>query len=124
MSEMEAVTYDPTSAMDSSEAIELFMADAFETGNSAYIAKALGVVARAKGMTQIANDTGLSREQFYRPFLHAATCLDDIDKPGYRLHALQGKLKEHWAIMVSGNWRIVFRFEDGDAYVVNYEDYH
>ena len=65
---MEAVTYDPTSALDSSEAIELFMADAFETGNSAYIAKALGVVARAKGMTQIANETGLSREQLYRSF--------------------------------------------------------
>ena len=57
-------------------------------------------------------------------FLHAATCLDDIDKPGYRLHELKGKLKSHWAITVSGNWRIVFRFEDGDAYVVNYEDYH
>jgi proteic killer suppression protein len=57
-------------------------------------------------------------------FLHAATCIDDIDKPGYRLHALKGKLKGYWAINVSGSWRIVFRFEDGDAYVVNYEDYH
>lgn len=57
-------------------------------------------------------------------FLHAATSIDDIDKPGYRLHALKGKLKGHWAINVSGNWRIVFKFEDGDAYVVNYEDYH
>jgi proteic killer suppression protein len=57
-------------------------------------------------------------------FLHAATCIDDIDKPGYRLHALKGKLKGHWAINVSGNWRIVFKFQDGDAFVVNYEDYH
>lgn len=61
-------SYDPASALDSAEAIEVFMADAFETGNSAYIAKALGVVARAKGMTQIANETGLSREQLYRSF--------------------------------------------------------
>lgn len=61
-------SYDPASAMDSAEAIELFMADDFETVNSAYIAKALGVVARAKGMTQIANDTGLSRQQLYRSF--------------------------------------------------------
>ena len=60
--------YDPTAALDSAEAIEVFMADAFETGNSGYIAKALGVVARAKGMSQIANDTGLSREQLYRSF--------------------------------------------------------
>ena len=61
-------SYDPASALDSAEAIAVFMADAFETGNSAYIAKALGVVARAKGMTQIANETGLSREQLYRSF--------------------------------------------------------
>lgn len=57
-------------------------------------------------------------------FLHAATNIDDIDKPGYRLHELKGRLKGHWSIDVSGNWRIVFKFEDGDAYVVNYEDYH
>lgn len=57
-------------------------------------------------------------------FLHAAQEIDDIDKPGYHLHELKGKLKGHWAISVSGNWRIVFSFKDGDAYVVNYEDYH
>jgi probable addiction module antidote protein len=44
------------------------MADALETGDVACIAKALGVVARAKGMAQIANETGLSREQLYRSF--------------------------------------------------------
>jgi len=47
-----------------------------------------------------------------------------MDKPGYRLHALEGNLKCQWAINVSGNWRIVFEFIDGDAYIVNYEDYH
>ena len=60
--------YDPAAAMDSEEAIAVFMADAFETGDAAYIAKALGVVARAKGMSQIAQETGLSREQLYRSF--------------------------------------------------------
>ena len=44
------------------------MADAFETGSVAYIAQALGVVARAKGMSEIARETGLSREQLYRSF--------------------------------------------------------
>lgn len=44
--------------------------------------------------------------------------------PGYRLHLLKGERDGLWAIDVSKNWRIVFRFEDGDAYVVNYEDYH
>lgn len=42
------------------------MADALETGDATYIAKALGVVARAKGMASIAAETGLSREQLYR----------------------------------------------------------
>jgi probable addiction module antidote protein len=60
--------YDPAIALESAEAIEVFMSDAFETANSAYIARALGVVARAKGMSQIARDTGLSREQLYRSF--------------------------------------------------------
>ena len=57
-------------------------------------------------------------------FLHSAQCIEDMDLPGYRLHALKEKLEQHWAIDISGNWRIVFRFEDGDAYDVNYEDYH
>lgn len=61
-------TYDPATELNSVEAIELFMTDAFETGNSAYISKALGLVARAKGMTVIARKTGLSREQLYRSF--------------------------------------------------------
>ena len=60
--------YDPAVALDNPESIAVFMADAFETGDAAYIAKALGVVARAKGMTEIAGETGLSREQLYRSF--------------------------------------------------------
>lgn len=47
---------------------EKLMAEAFETNDAAYIAHALGVVARAKGMAQIAGQTGLSREQLYRSF--------------------------------------------------------
>ena len=60
--------YDPAAALVNDEEIAFFMADAFETGNAVSIAKALGVVARAKGMTQIAGQTGLSREQLYRSF--------------------------------------------------------
>ena len=58
--------YDPAKSLGSDEAIEVFMADAFETGDAAHIAAALGVVARAKGMTELAMKTGLSREQLYR----------------------------------------------------------
>lgn len=61
-------TYDPANALVDDEEIAFFMADAFETGDTAYIAKALGVVARAKGMAEIAKKTGLSREQLYRSF--------------------------------------------------------
>jgi len=58
-------TYDPAKALNSIEAINVFLEDAFETGDSAYIAKALGIAAKAKGMSAIAKDTGLSREQLY-----------------------------------------------------------
>jgi proteic killer suppression protein len=48
----------------------------------------------------------------------------DLDLPGYGLYSLKGKLKNFWAVKVSGNWRIVFRFRDGDAFDVNLTDYH
>ena len=48
----------------------------------------------------------------------------DLDLPGYRLHSLKGDLAGHWSISISGNWRITFRFEDGDAYDVDLIDYH
>jgi proteic killer suppression protein len=57
-------------------------------------------------------------------FLHSADCVDDMDLPGYDLHELKGSRTQEWAIKVSKNWRIVFKFEEGDAYIVNYEDYH
>ncbi|MDE0096071.1 MAG: type II toxin-antitoxin system RelE/ParE family toxin [Gammaproteobacteria bacterium] len=48
----------------------------------------------------------------------------DLDLPGYRLHPLKGDLKGYWSISVSGNWRITFRFEDGDTFDVSLTDYH
>jgi len=61
-------TFDPAEDLTSDVAIATFMAEAFETNDAGYIAHALGVVARAKGMAQIASQTGLSREQLYRSF--------------------------------------------------------
>ncbi len=49
---------------------------------------------------------------------------DDVNLPGFRLHPLKGKLKGHWAVWVSGNWRVTFHFKEGDAYDVDYLDYH
>jgi probable addiction module antidote protein len=60
--------YDPAEDLGSDEAIAAFMAEALQTNDAGYIAHALGIVARAKGMTQIAGQTGLSREQLYRSF--------------------------------------------------------
>ena len=60
--------YDPAAALENEAAIAVFLADALETGDATYIAKAMGVVARAKGMTELARATGLSREQLYRSF--------------------------------------------------------
>jgi len=48
----------------------------------------------------------------------------DMDLPGLRLHALKGVLKGHYAVSVSGNWRVTFRFEGGHAVDVDYADYH
>jgi probable addiction module antidote protein len=61
-------TYDPAAALVDDKEIAAFMADAFETGDAGYVAKVFGVVARAKGMTEISRKTGLSREQLYRSF--------------------------------------------------------
>lgn len=49
---------------------------------------------------------------------------DDMNLPGFQLHSLKGELEGHWAVSVSGNWRVTFRFEGGDAYDVDYLDYH
>lgn len=49
---------------------------------------------------------------------------EDVNLPGFRLHPLKGELKDHYAVTVSGNWRVTFRFEDGHAVDVDYVDYH
>lgn len=48
----------------------------------------------------------------------------DVDLPGFQLHPLKGKMKGHYAITVSGNWRVTFRFEEGEVVDVDYLDYH
>jgi proteic killer suppression protein len=56
--------------------------------------------------------------------LETAQAIEDMDIPGYRLHQLKDNRKGIWSITVSGNWRITFKFREGNAYIVNYEDYH
>lgn len=56
--------------------------------------------------------------------LDAAVVVKDMDAPGLRLHRLKGEKKDIWAVTVQANWRVTFRFEGGNAEIVNYEDYH
>ena len=56
--------------------------------------------------------------------LEAATKPEDMDLPGYKFHALKGDRKGTYSVWVSGNWRITFGMENGDAMDVNLEDYH
>ncbi|EIK52312.1 plasmid maintenance system killer protein [Stutzerimonas stutzeri TS44] len=56
--------------------------------------------------------------------LDTAMTIDDMDIPGFRLHPLKGEMRGRWSIMVNGNWRMTFEFRDGNAYVLDYEDYH
>lgn len=55
--------------------------------------------------------------------LNAAVEAEDMGLPGLRLHPLRGERKGTWAVWVSGNWRVTFRFVGADAEVVDYEDY-
>ena len=56
--------------------------------------------------------------------LNAAAAPEDMRLPGLRLHPLKGSRKGVWAVWVSGNWHVTFKFEGADAEVVDYEDYH
>ena len=56
--------------------------------------------------------------------LEAARAVTDMDMPGFRLHPLKGEFRGFWAVTVRANWRVIFRFADGEALDVDYVDYH
>jgi proteic killer suppression protein len=56
--------------------------------------------------------------------LDTAVAVEDLNMPGYRLHRLKGELRGYWSVAISGNWRLVFRFESGHALDVDFIDYH
>jgi proteic killer suppression protein len=56
--------------------------------------------------------------------LNMATSTEDMNQPTFRLHPLKGSRKGVWAVTVRANWRVTFRFEQGNAYDVDLEDYH
>lgn len=87
---------------------------------------------RHKGLEQLytRNETKLinrAHEARIRSILNivdGAEQVNDINLPGLRLHKLKGAKQDAWSVKVSGNWRITFRYENGDVYEVNLEDYH
>lgn len=56
--------------------------------------------------------------------LNQSIIIEDMDIPTLHLHELKGDRKGIWSVTVQANWRITFRFESGDAEIINYEDYH
>jgi len=56
--------------------------------------------------------------------LDASSSPEDMNLPGLGLHQLKGTLKGFWSVSVSGNWRVIFRFENGSALDIDYTDYH
>jgi len=56
--------------------------------------------------------------------IDTAQTIEDLNLPSFKLHLLKGNRVGIWSITVNGNWRITFEFIDGNAYILNYEDYH
>ncbi len=56
--------------------------------------------------------------------LEASEVIEDMALPGFYLHKLSGNRKDIWSIKISGNWRLTFKFEAGNAFDINLEDYH
>lgn len=87
---------------------------------------------RHKGLRQLfetGNESGIhirhaKRLRLQLSALDTAQVIEDMDIPGFRLHRLKRAMKKRWSITVNGNWRITFEFEDGNAFVLDYEDYH
>ena len=76
------------------------------------------------GSTAGVQATHAKRLRLQLAALDTAMSVDDMDIPGFKLHPLKGKEKGRWSIWVNGNWRVTFEFKDGNAYVLDYEDYH
>ena len=77
-----------------------------------------------KGETGGLRADHLSKVENILAVLSRARKPEDMNLPGFRLHRLKGDLKGSWSVTVRANWRIIFRFEGGDAYDVDLVDYH
>ena len=62
--------------------------------------------------------------QLVLTLLHAAASIKDMNFPGSDLQQLKGDKRDFWSVRISGNWRIIFKYKNGNAYDVDYLDYH
>jgi len=76
------------------------------------------------GLSSGVNPQHVLRIRKILALLETAEDLEDMDLPGLGLHALKGERRGIWAVSVSGNWRITFKLQNGEALDVDYEDYH
>ena len=76
------------------------------------------------GKSSKINDQHFKRLQLVLFKLDTAETIKDLNFPGSNLHTLSGKMQDFWSIQVSGNWRVIFRFEEGNVFDVDYVDYH
>ena len=77
-----------------------------------------------KGNSSGVNANHSKRLRLILALLETAETMEDMDLPGLNLHELKGNRKGTLALKVSGNWRVTFKLENGDAFDVNFEDYH
>ena len=77
-----------------------------------------------KGNTSGVSANHLKRLKLILALLETAETSEDMDLPGLDLHELKGNRNGIISLKVSGNWRVTFKLENGDAFDVNYEDYH
>ena len=66
----------------------------------------------------------VKRLRYILALLATAFTVEDMNLPGLKLHQLKGDLAAFYAVSISGNWRVIFRFEDGEATDVDLIDYH
>jgi len=77
-----------------------------------------------KGENSGVNFQHVKRLKLILALLETGETVEDMNLPGLNLNELKGNRKGTWALKISGNWRVTFRLKNGDAFDVNYEDYH
>jgi proteic killer suppression protein len=77
-----------------------------------------------KGDTSKIKQSHIQKVRLILAKLHGAQEIRDMNFPGSHLHPLTGDLKGYWSVAVSGNWRLIFQFKNGDASLIDYVDYH